>query len=490
MAAKLEKLEGNKAKLEIAVSPEKFEEGISKAYQKLKGKFNVPGFRKGKVPRKIVENYYGPQVFYEDALDEIIPNAFLEAAKEHELEVVSRPEYDVLSIDAKDGVVFTAQVVLKPEVKLGKYEGIKITKPVEKITAKDVDAEVEKTREQNARWVDVDRESKNGDTVVIDFVGSIDGVKFEGGAAENQSLVLGDGRFIPGFEEKIVGMKAGEEKDIDVKFPEDYTPEFAGKDAVFAITLKTVKEKELPEIDDDFAQDVSEFDTLAEYKKDIKKKLQDRADLRAKAEMENQLLSAVAKEIEADIPDEMVNNQIDYQIQQMSYQLMYQGMKLEDYLGYMGKTLDDLRNDYKESAAEQVRMRLAAEALLKELKIDPTEEDLAKKYQELAKEANKTVQEYKDSMSTEEIDYFKERVAMEALFDYLVSKAEIEEVDAKEAAKKAEAEKKAAAKAPAKKQTTKSESAKKESAKKDSEKKAAKPAAKKPAAKKEAAKEK
>ena len=194
---------------------EKFEEGISKAYQKLKGKFNVPGFRKGKVPRKIVENYYGPQVFYEDALDEIIPDAFLEAAKEHELEVVSRPEYDVLSIDAKDGVVFTAQVVLKPEVKLGKYEGIKITKPVEKITAKDVDAEVEKTREQNARWVDVDRESKNGDTVVIDFVGSIDGVKFEGGAAENQSLVLGDGRFIPGFEEKIVGMKAGEEKDIE-----------------------------------------------------------------------------------------------------------------------------------------------------------------------------------------------------------------------------------------------------------------------------------
>ena len=474
MAAKLEKLEGNKAKLEIAVSPEKFEEGISKAYQKLKGKFNVPGFRKGKVPRKIVENYYGPQVFYEDALDEIIPDAFLEAAKEHELEVVSRPEYDVLSIDAKDGVVFTAQVVLKPEVKLGKYEGIKITKPVEKITAKDVDAEVEKTREQNARWVDVDRESKNGDTVVIDFVGSIDGVKFEGGAAENQSLVLGDGRFIPGFEEKIVGMKAGEEKDIDVKFPDDYTPEFAGKDAVFAITLKTVKEKELPEVDDDFAQDVSEFDTLAEYKKDIKKKLQDRADLRAKAEMENQLLSAVAKEIEADIPDEMVNNQIDYQIQQMSYQLMYQGMKLDDYLKYMGKTLQDLRNDYKESAQEQVRMRLAVEALLKKLEIDPSEEDIEKKYEELAKDANKTVQEFKDTMSTQEIDYFKERVAMEQLFDYLVSKAEIEEVDPKKEA----AEQKKASK----------DSAKKEPAK-DSDKKTAKKAAEKDADKPKAAKE-
>ena len=459
MAAKLEKLEGNKAKLEINVPADKFEEGMAKAYQKLKGKFNIPGFRKGKAPRKMVENFYGPQVFYEDALDEIVPQAYLDAVKEHELDVVSRPEYDVLSIDQKDGVVVTATVILKPVVKLGKYEGLKVKKPVEKITAKEVDAEVNRTREQNARWIDVERAAKNGDTVLIDFAGSIDGVKFEGGSAEDQTLVLGEGRFIPGFEEQIIGMKAGDEKDINVKFPEDYTPEFAGKDAVFAIKLKTVKEKELPELDDDFAQDVSEFDTLADYKKDVKKKLQERADMRAKAEMENQLLEAVAKGIEVEIPDVMIDDQIDYQIQQMSYQLMYQGMKLDDYLKYIGKTLQDLRNDYRESAQEQVRMRLAVEALLKKLEIDPTDEDIEKKYEQLAKDANKTVQEFKDTMSTQEIDYFKERVAMEQLFDYLVSKAEIEEVDPKKEA----AEKKKAAK----------ESAKKEPAK-DSEKKAAK----------------
>ncbi|MEG2624742.1 MAG: trigger factor [Christensenella sp.] len=467
MAAKMEKLDTNKAKLEIKLSAEKFEEGIAKAYQKIKGKFSIPGFRKGKAPRKMVENFYGSQVFYEDALDEIIPEAFLEAVKEHDLDVVSRPEYDVVSIDEKDGVVVTAVVVLKPEVKLGKYEGIKVRKPVEKITAKEVDSEIEKTREQNARWVEAKRASKNGDTVVFDFVGSIDGVKFDGGAAEGQTLILGEGHFIPGFEEQIVGMQAGDEKDINVKFPEDYTPEFAGKDAVFAIKMNEVKEKELPEADDDFAQDVSEFDTLADYKKDVKKKLQERAEMHAKAEMENQLLAEVAKGMKADIPDVMVDTQIDYQIQQMSYQLMYQGMKLENYLEYMGKTMQDLRNDYKESAAEQVRMRLAVEALLKKQKIDPTEEEIEKKYAELAKEANKTVQEYKDMMGTEELDYFKERVAMEQLFDYLVSKAEIEEFDpkkeeeaaAKKAASKAAANKEAAPeteKKAAKKTTTKS----------------------------------
>ncbi|MEG1752895.1 MAG: trigger factor, partial [Christensenella sp.] len=331
MAAKMEKLDTNKAKLEIKLSAEKFEEGIAKAYQKIKGKFSIPGFRKGKAPRKMVENFYGSQVFYEDALDEIIPEAFLEAVKEHGLDVVSRPEYDVVSIDEKDGVVVTAVVVLKPEVKLGKYEGIKVRKPIEKITAKEVDGEIEKTREQNARWVEAKRASKNGDTVVFDFVGSIDGVKFDGGAAEGQTLILGEGHFIPGFEEQIVGMQAGDEKDINVKFPEDYTPEFAGKDAVFAIKMNEVKEKELPEADDDFAQDVSEFDTLADYKKDVKKKLQERAEMHAKAEMENQLLAEVAKGMKADIPDVMVDTQIDYQIQQMSYQLMYQGMKLENY---------------------------------------------------------------------------------------------------------------------------------------------------------------
>ncbi|MEG0584890.1 MAG: trigger factor [Christensenellaceae bacterium] len=458
MATKLEKLEGNKAKLEITVSGETFEEGIGKAYQKIKGKFNVPGFRKGKAPRAIIENHYGPQVFYEDAFDEVIPEAFREAVLEHELEVVSRPEYDVLSIDKKDGIVFTAEVILKPEVKLGKYEGIKVQRPIVKISAKDVDAEVEKTRSQNVRWIEVQRASKNGDSVIIDFSGSVDGVKFDGGTAQGQTLELGAGRFIPGFEEQVVGMKAGDTKDISVKFPDEYAPELAGKDAVFEIVMQTVKEKELPEIDDDFAQDVSEFETLADYKKDIKKKLKDEAELRSKAEVENQLLEAVANDITVDIPDVMVDNQIDYQIQQLSYQLMYQGMKIEDYLQYIGKTIEDLRKDYKEGAAKQVKMRLAVEALIKKIGIKPTKEEVAKRLEELAAEAGKTVQEYKDMMGGEELDYFNERVAMEKLFDYLVEKAVIEDVEKiaekKEPVKKAPA-KKAAEKKPAEKKAEK-----------------------------------
>ncbi|MEG0914319.1 MAG: trigger factor [Christensenellaceae bacterium] len=458
MATKLEKLEGNKAKLEITVSGETFEEGIGKAYQKIKGKFNVPGFRKGKAPRAIIENHYGPQVFYEDAFDEVIPEAFREAVLEHELEVVSRPEYDVLSIDKKDGIVFTAEVILKPEVKLGKYEGIKVQRPIVKISAKDVDAEVEKTRSQNVRWIEVQRASKNGDSVIIDFSGSVDGVKFDGGTAQGQTLELGAGRFIPGFEEQVVGMKAGDTKDISVKFPDEYAPELAGKDAVFEIVMQTVKEKELPEIDDDFAQDVSEFETLADYKKDIKKKLKDEAELRSKAEVENQLLEAVANDITVDIPDVMVDNQIDYQIQQLSYQLMYQGMKIEDYLQYIGKTIEDLRKDYKEGAAKQVKMRLAVEALIKKIGIKPTKEEVAKRLEELAAEAGKTVQEYKDMMGGEELDYFNERVAMEKLFDYLVEKAVIEDVEKiaekKEPVKKAPA-KKAADKKPAEKKAEK-----------------------------------
>ncbi len=457
MAAKLEKLDANKAKLEIGVSAQDFENGINKAYQKLKGKFNIPGFRKGKAPRAIIENHYGPQVFYEDAFDEVFPEAYRAAVEEHSLEVVSRPEnVEILSLDPKEGILFTVEMYLKPEVKLGQYDGIKVQKTLKNVTAKDVDAEIEKIRNQNVRWVEVDRAAKDGDTVLIDYSGSVDGVKFEGGTAEGQSLLIGSGRFIPGFEEQLIGMKKDDQKDINVTFPKEYAPELAEKDAVFAITMHEVKEKELPALDDDFAQDVSEFDTLADYKKDVKKRLKKQAEERAKMEMENQLLGTVAREATIDIPEVMVDSQVDYQIQQMAYQLMYQGMKLDDYLQYAGKTMDDLKKDYRESAAEQVRMRLAVEALIKELEIDPTPEEAEKRLEELAKEAGKTTQEYKDMMGTEELDYFKERVAMERLFDYLAEKAVIEEAsEEKETAKKAaDKAKPAAEKKPAAKKAT------------------------------------
>lgn len=480
MAAKLEMLEGNKAKLEIKVPAEKFEEGVKKAYQKMKGRFNVPGFRKGKAPRVIVENHYGPQVFYEEAFEEIFPETYQEAVEEHKLEVVSRPELDIVSMDVNDGVVYIAEVFLKPEVKLGKYEGIKVKKPVKKILAKDVDAEVEKTREQNARWVDVDRAAKNGDSVILDFSGSVDGVKFDGGTAEKQTLNLGSGNFIPGFEEQIVGMKAGDEKDIQVTFPTEYAPELAGKDAVFAIKVHNVREKELPQLDDDFAQDVSEFDTLAEYKKDIKKNLQKRNELAQKAEMENQLYETIAEQSEIDIPPVMVENEIDYQLQQLSYQLMYQGMKLEDYLNYAGITIDQLRENYRANAGQQVKMMLVVQALIDELKLEATDKEVEKRIEEQAKEAEKDLKEFKDAMREGEIDQIKNRIVMEKLYDLLIEKAKIEEYDPDKEA--AEAKKKA----PAKKAADKKADAK--SDEKTEKKAPAKKAAAKPAEKKKTVK--
>lgn len=442
MASKLEKIDTNKVKLEISVSADQFEEGINKAFQKQRGKFNIPGFRKGKAPRKMVENFYGgAQLFYEDAFEEVFPDAYREAVEEHKLEVVSRPEnVDITKIGEEDGVEFSAEVYLKPEVKLGKYEGINVKKPIPVVTDADVDADIERTREQNVRWVDVDRAAADGDTVVIDYSGSVDGEKFEGGTAEGQSLVIGSKRFIPGFEEQIIGMKKDEEKDINVKFPEDYAPELAGKDAVFAIKLNEVKGKELPELDDDFAADVSEFETMAEYKEDVKKRLTKQAEDRSRVAVENQLLETLAKDATMEIPDVMIDNEIDYQLQQLSYQMMYSGLKLEDYLQYSGQTMDELRETYRFTSSQQVRMRLAVEELIKELKIEPTDEEAEARLAELAEEAGKTVQEYKNMMGSQELDYFKDRVAMERVFDYLSGKAKVEEVDAeeyyKEAAKK------------------------------------------------------
>lgn len=444
MATKLEKLEGNKAKLEIAISGETFEDGLQKAYLKNKAKFSLPGFRKGKAPRKMIEQFYGTQVFFEDALDEVIPPATQAAIEEHKLEIVSRPEYDITSIDPKEGIIFTAEMFLKPEVELGQYEGIEITQPSAKVSAKEVSAELERLQNQNARWVDVERAVKNGDTVVIDYSGSVEDVKFDGGTAEQQTLEIGSGRFIPGFEEQIVGMKIGEEKDINIKFPDEYAPELAGKDAVFAIKLHGVRERQLPELDDDFAQDVSEFETLADYKKDIKEKLTAKAEMRAKADKEQQLLSACAQNAKVEIPDVMVESQIDYQLQQMQYQLMYQGIKMEDYLQYLGKSMQEFREEGREEAAKQVKMRLVVEALIEKLGLTPSDEDMEKKLAEMAAEAGKTPEEYRNLMGAEASDYLKDRVVMEMLYDYLHAKAVVKE--AKEEAEKKPAAKKAAAK--------------------------------------------
>lgn len=432
MASKVEKLDDNKAKIEINVSADEFEKGINAAFKKNRKRFDIPGFRKGKAPRAILENHFGKELFYEDAFEEVFPTAYKEAIKEQQLDVVSRlgsNDVEVLKIDKDSGITFTVVVTLKPDVNLGEYKGIKVKKPIFKVSDEDVEKEVEEIRYQNARWIEIDEPAKDGNTVIIDYSGSVDGKLFDGGSAENQSLVLGSKRFVPGFEDQIIGMKKGEEKDILITFPDNYTPELAGKEATFKITLKEVRQKELPDLDDDFAQDISEFDTLDEYKKDVKKNLEAQAELRSKVEVENQVLQAVTDNAQVNIPDAMIENYIDHQINELRYRLLYQGVKLEDYLIYMGNTMDDLRASYRMGADEQVKMRLVIDKLVKELDITPTDEEVEKYIAKLAEEIGKTSQEYKNMLSDDELEYFNERVAMENLFEYLVDKAIVEEID-------------------------------------------------------------
>ena len=444
MTSKLELLENNKAKLEIEVSPEDFKEGIQTAYIKVRGKYNVPGFRKGKAPQFMIENLYGEGVFYEEAFEAVFPKAFEEAVAQHKLEVVSRPDIDILKIGKNDGATFTAEVFLKPEVTLGQYKGIAVAKTEDKVGAKEVNEELEKVRNQNVRWVEVERAAALGDTVVLDYSGSVDGVKFEGGTAEAQTLELGSGKFIPGFEEQVVGSSAGEQKDITVKFPAEYpAPNLADKEAVFAINIISVKEKELPALDDEFAQDVSEFETLADYKKDIKKNLKKTADEKAKSQVEDEILKAIVENSKVEIPDPMIEQQTAYQLQQLSYQLMYQGMKLEDYLQYTGKTIDDLKADYREGSEKQVKMRLCLEAMIKAENITASDEDVEKHIATLAEGAKKTPEEYKKLIKDEDFEYFKERISVDKLFDFLVENAVItesakKETDEKETEKKEE----------------------------------------------------
>lgn len=453
MSCKFEKIDGNKkAKYSIVVSPEDFKEALQKAYQKNKGKFNIPGFRKGKAPKPIVEQYYGEGVFYEDAFDELFPKVYGDAIDESGYSVVSAPQnVDIIKMSKADGLEFTVEAELKPEVEVKDYKGVKATvKPV-KVGAKEVNAELEKVRKENERWIEVDREVAKGDTVVMDYSGSVDGVKFDGGTAEGQSLVVGSNSFIPGFEDQLVGMKAGEKKDITVTFPKEYpVPNLAGKEAVFAINMISVKESEVPELDDDFASDVSDFDTLAEYKKDIKKKLTERAKEDQKNSVEDQILKTVMENTEIDIPKGMIDSQIDQMIQEFQYQLMYQGMRLDDYFKATGETMEVFRGRYEDQAKQQVKMRLCIEAMIKQEGIEASDEEVDEKIKGFAQDANKTLEEYKKLLG-DDVSYFKERVCVDKLFDILYNNAQIveeepEKKETKKAAKKDEGEKKPAAK--------------------------------------------
>ena len=423
--AKVENVGANKVKMEITITAEEFAAALHQAYLKNKGKFNIQGFRKGHAPRPIIEKQYGEGIFYEDAFDIAFPDSYTKAVDELKIVPVSRPTLDVTAI-GKEGVCYTAEVFVKPDVKLGEYKGVKVKEVKAEVTDAQVDAEILLAAERNARWVDVDRAAQDKDKVIIDYSGSVDGVKFDGGTAENQALELGSHTFIEGFEEQVVGMKRDDEKDINVKFPEDYrATELAGKDAVFHIVMHDVKAKEMPEMNDDFAQDVSEFDTFDEYKADVRKKLEDQAEHQAKHELENAVLEEVVKNAEIDLPDCMIENQIDHQLQQIEYSLMYQGMKLADYLQMTGTKIEDLRAEYKGSAEKSVRTQLTVEAVMKAENIEATEEQIKEEIASRAERAKKDPEEYAAKLSEDQLSYIKENLAYDNTVRFLVDNAVI-----------------------------------------------------------------
>ena len=432
MSVKVEKTENkNELKLEFTIESKVFDEGIKKLFNKNAKYFNIPGFRKGKAPMNIVEKFYGAEIFYEDAFNEIVPEIYDEAVKTEKLEVVSKPQIDVIQMEKGKDLIFTAIVSTKPEVKLGKYKGISLEKVEYKVSEEDVETEVKNMAERNSRMITVtDRASQKGDTVVIDFVGSVNGVEFEGGKSENHEFELGSNTFIPGFEDQVVGMKIDEVKDINVKFPEEYfSKDLAGKDAVFKVTVHEIKAKELPVIDDEFAKDVSEFDTLKELKADIKSKKEKQNEERAKAELEEKAVRAVADESEVEIPEGMVELEIDNMEQDMDRRLSYQGINLEQYLNMLGKTKADYRKESEEPAKDSLKLRLVLEAVCKDAKVEATEEEIAAKITELATSYGRKEEELKNNEDL--VNHIKENVKSEKAIAIIVDNAKIKTVEPK-----------------------------------------------------------
>ncbi len=387
MNTKVEKIENNVVKVEVSVPVEKFQEALKKAYQKNAKKFNIPGFRKGKAPMHMIEQYYGEGVFFEDAVEFVIDETYPQAVKESGISPVDYPKVDIVQIGKDTEFIYTAEVVVKPEVKLGEYKGLEVKKVEYPVTDEEVNAELEAMREKNARIISKeDGAVENGDIAVIDFEGFIDGVAFEGGKGENYDLTIGSASFIPGFEEQLIGVKAGEEKNVNVSFPEDYhAEELKGKPALFKVTVKEIKYKELPELDDEFAKDVSEFDTIDEMKADSRKKLEESSSLRAKNEYEEEVIKKAVEGSEVEIPEAMIEREIDYMVKDLDYRLRYQGLTIDKYVELMGITMDKIREDFKEVASTRVKTNLTLEAIAKAENMTASEEEIDAKADEMAK---------------------------------------------------------------------------------------------------------
>lgn len=497
MSHTYEKLSGNKAKLTFTIPAEQFDEAMQQAFLKMRKRINVPGFRKGKAPRRMIETLYGESVFYDDAFEILFPDAYRAAVEEYDLKPVDQPQIDLDEIGAGQDLKFHVEVFVRPDVTLGEYKGLEVEADLQKVTDEMIDARIEEDRRKASRTIDVeDRPVEDGDTVNLDYAGTVDGVAFAGGTAQGQTLTIGSHQFIPGFEEQMVGMQIGEEKDLPVRFPDEYhAEELKGKDAVFHVKVNGIQKTEVPELDDDFAADISDFDTFKEYKDSIVKELTDRVNKNNDVATENALVEKAAENAQMDIPEAMIDDQAEYMVREMAMRMSYQGLRMEDYMKYTGQTLDGMKQMYKPEAEKRVRVELVIEAIRKAEKIEPTEEDIEKAITEQAEQMGQDVETFKKNLTEEQKGYLKDNAAIRLVLDLMKKDAKVTEKKAEEPAEEKPAKKPAAKKPAARKKETEEAAAEEKTAKKPAAKKTAKKAeteeaaseekpAKKPAAKK------
>lgn len=427
MKINLEKIENNKAYLNFEIDEEQFEAAMERAYKKNVNRFVIPGFRRGKAPRKLIEMHYGPEVFFEEAAKILLPEAYQKGVEEYKLEPVDQPTFDIQQIEVGKPLIASAEVFVKPQVEIKEYKGLEVEKIVYNVTDEDIEKELSALQEQNARLVAVEnRAAQNGDIAVIDFKGTVDNEPFEGGNGENYPLQLGSGMFVKGFEEQVIGMNVGDTKDIEVTFPEDYKPEkLAGKKAVFNVTLKELKTKELLPLDDDFAKDVSEFETLDELKQDIKKKLEARAKSIEDGSLKASIVNKLKEVTEVEIPEVMVNQEIDRLVLDFALSLRYRGYDFQSYLNATGMTPEKFRESFRDRALENVKISLILEEVGKRENITVTDEELENKIKELAESYKLTVEDYKKNLRPEDIAGIKDSILTEKIFDFLISNSKV-----------------------------------------------------------------
>jgi len=429
MSYTYEKISSNKAKLSFVFPAEEFDDAMSRAFLKIRKSINIPGFRRGKAPRKIVEAMYGESVLYDDAINLLFPDAYEAAVKEYDLYPVDQPEFNLEEIGSGKDLKFNVEVYVRPDVTLGEYKGLEVEIDKQQVTDAMIDAEINRDVDKASRTVDVeDRPVENGDIVNLDYAGSIDGVAFDGGTAQGQTLTIGSGNFIPGFEEQMIGMKIGEEKDLNVTFPAEYhSSEVAGKDAVFHVKVNGIQKVEKPELDDDFAADVSDFDTFAEYKADVVRRLTERVEKNNENAAKNALVEKAVENAQVDIPRAMIESQSDYMIREMEMNASYQGIRLDDYLKYMGMTREALKAQNEPEAVRRVKNELVIDAIRKAEGIEPTEEDIEKQIREQAERYGQDVEDFRRDLTEAQKEYLKDDAAISLVLDLMMKDAKISE---------------------------------------------------------------